>query len=78
MSGGNQFVRLIDGTEVGRDSEAWRHECEARSVAHMHSTQQRHEYIDVVTRKRGAEAGKALKELATRIRLAEVLGRQAT
>ena len=78
MSGGNQSVRLVDGTEVGRASEEWRHECEARSVAHMPSTQQRREYVDAVTRKRGAEAGKALKELATRIRLVEVLGRPAT
>ena len=78
MSGGNQFVRLIDGTEVASDSEAWRHECEARSVANMPSTQQRHEYVDAVTRKRGAEAGKALRDLATRIRLVEVLGRPAT
>lgn len=78
MSGGNQFVRLIDGTEVASDSEAWRHESEARSVAHMPSTQQRHEYVDAVTRKRGAEAGKALRDLATRIRMVEVLGRSAT
>jgi len=78
MSGGEQFVRLIDGTEVASDSEAWRHECEARSVAHMPSTQQRHEYVDAVTRKRGAEAGNALRDLAIRIRLVEVLGRPAT
>ena len=71
-------VTLIDGRQVPSDSEAWRHECEARSVAHMPSTQQRHEDVDAVTRKRGAEAGKALKELATRIRLVEVLGRPAT
>ena len=78
MSGCNQFVRLIDGTEVDSASEEWRHESEARMVARMPGTAQRHEYIDVVTRKRGAEAGKALRDLATRIRLVEVLGRSAT
>ena len=61
-------VTLIDGCQVDSDSEAWRHESEARSVAHMPSTQQRHEYVDAVTRKRGA----------TRIRMVEVLGRSAT
>lgn len=71
-------VQLIDGRQVDSTSEEWRHESEARMVARMPGTQQRHEYIDVVTRKRGAEAGKALKELATRIRLVEVLGRPAT
>ena len=71
-------VTLIDGCQVDSDSEAWRHECEARSVAHIPSTQQRHEYVDAVTRKRGAEAGKALRDLATRIRMVEVLGRSAT
>ena len=71
-------VQLIDGRQVDSTSEEWRHESEARMVARMPGTQQRHEYIDVVTRKRGAEAGKALRDLATRIRLVEVLGRPAT
>ena len=69
---------ILAGQEVDTSSEAWRHESEARSVAHMPSTQQRHEYVDAVTRKRGAEAGKALRDLATRIRMVEVLGRSAT
>lgn len=34
-SGARKTVRLIDGTEVSSDSEAWRAECEARAVCAM-------------------------------------------
>lgn len=68
-------VTLIDGQVVDSTSEAWRHECEARAVAHMPSTQQRHEYIEIRRRSRGSEAADALKALATRIRIKEVLRR---
>ena len=69
------LVVLIDGQVVDSTSEAWRHECEARAVAHMPSTQQRHEYIEIVRRARGAPTAEALKALATRIRLKDVLRR---
>lgn len=68
-------VTLIDGRVVDSAGEEWRHECEARAVAHMPSTQQRHEYIEIRRRARGSEAADALKALATRIRIKEVLRR---
>lgn len=69
-------VTLIDGRVVDSTSEAWRHECEARTVARMPTTQQRHEYVDVVRRARGPAAAAALRDLATRIRMTEVLHRE--
>lgn len=69
------LVTLIDGRVVDSTSEAWRHECEARAVAHMPSTQQRHEYVAIVARARGPAAAAALRDLATQIRLKEVLRR---
>ena len=60
---------LITGEAVDSASEAWRHECEARMIAELPSTEQRHSYIDVVERRRGAAAAKALRELATAIRM---------
>lgn len=69
-------VTLIDGRVVHSTSEDWRAECEARAVAHMTTTQQRHEYVAVVERARGKTAADALRDLATRIRLKEVLHRE--
>lgn len=71
------MVRLLDGQQVPADSEAWRHECEARMVARLPTTAQRHEYVDTVRRKRGDAAARALRDLAADIRLREVLGRPA-
>ena len=71
-------VTLFDGTRAPIDSEAWRHECEARSVARMPGTEQRRAYIDAITRARGAAAADALRTLATRIRLKEILHRSDT
>ena len=69
-------VTLFDGSQVDSASEEWRHESEARMVARMRSTQQRHEYIEVVARQRGADAATSIRTLATRIRLREVLHRE--
>lgn len=68
-------VTLIDGREVDSASEEWRHETEARMVARMPSTAQRHDYIAAVMHQRGRDAAQELKALATRIRQIEVLGR---
>lgn len=70
-------VTLIDGTTVPADSEAWRHECEARHVAHLPGTENRHAYISYVQRRRSQAAADALRELATRIRAVEVLSLEA-
>ena len=40
------LVRLIDGTEVASDSEAWRAECEARAVCAMPSKADRIRFMD--------------------------------
>jgi hypothetical protein len=68
-------VTLIDGTQADTSSEAWRHECEARAVSRLTSTQLRHEYIAAVRRSRGDAAADALRDLATAIRVKEILGR---
>lgn len=60
-------VTLIDGRQVDSASEAWRHECEARHVARLPDRQARRDYVERVTAKRGATAGRALQDLATRI-----------
>lgn len=39
-------VRLIDGTEVSSDSEAWRAECEARAVCAMPRKADRIRFMD--------------------------------
>ncbi|MFM2056069.1 MAG: hypothetical protein RLY71_454 [Pseudomonadota bacterium] len=70
----SRTVTLIDGTEVSDDSNAWRLECEARRVARLSTTAQRHEYIDVVSHIRGAAVAAELRDLAT-IRIKEVLRR---
>lgn len=69
-------VTLFDGTLADSSSEAWRHECEARNIAHMPSTQQRHEYVAAVRRSRGDAAADDLRALASDIREIEVLGRR--
>lgn len=58
---------LIDGSTVCSASEAWRHECEARHIAHLPTREQRQEYVARVTAKRGPAAGQALQTLAATI-----------
>jgi hypothetical protein len=60
-------ITLIDGRQVDSASEEWRHECEARHIAGLPNRHARRDYIERVTAKRGAEAGKALQALATQI-----------
>lgn len=54
-------VKLIDGTEVPSDSEAWRHECEARSVAARPTLAERRMYLDEVERRRCKDAADRLR-----------------
>lgn len=52
-----RLVKLLNGTEVPSDSEAWRHECEARQIANMPTLERRREHLAGVAEKRGdAEA----------------------
>lgn len=49
--------KLLDGTEVASDSEAWRHETEARQIAAMPTVGRRRAHLAGVAEKRGdAEA----------------------
>lgn len=52
---------LLDGTEVTSDSEAWRHECEARQVINWPSIHKRREYLNLIGEKRGLDARKRLE-----------------
>ena len=60
-------VTLIDGSQADSASEAWRHECEARHIANLPTSEQRHDYVAAVAKRRGETAGQALQQLATRI-----------
>lgn len=54
-------ARLIDGAEVPTDSEAWRHEAEARSIAALPSLAQRRAWLEDIERKRGKAAADRLR-----------------
>lgn len=70
-------VTLIDGSRVDSASEAWRHECEARHIARLPTSEQRHDYIASVSKRRGPEAAHALQALATQIYTSERKGAHA-
>ena len=52
---------LCDGTEVPSDSQAWRHECEARHVAAKPTLAERRAYLDDIERRRGKDAADRLR-----------------
>lgn len=54
-------AQLIDGRMVDTSSEDWRHECEARAIMALHSTQMRREFLEAIERKRGKEAADKLR-----------------
>lgn len=54
-------VRLLDGTEVANDSEAFRHECEARAIAKLPTLAERRAWLDDIERKRGKPAADRLR-----------------
>lgn len=47
------MATLLDGTDAATDSEAWRHECEARAIAALPNLAQRREWLEAIERKRG-------------------------
>ena len=49
------------------DTELRRHECEVRYVATMKSDEARHNYLEGVATKRGADAAKRLREDAWKL-----------
>lgn len=58
--------QLHDGTEVASDSEAWRAECEAATVAAMRPAR-RLAYLQAVEKRRGKTASDRLDAVACRI-----------
>lgn len=54
-------VRLLDGTEVANDSEAFRHECEARAIAKLPTLAERRAWLDDIERMRGKPAADRLR-----------------
>ncbi|RQO57982.1 hypothetical protein DBR47_14415 [Paucibacter sp. KBW04] len=60
-----QTVTLIDGTQVPSDSEAWRHECEARAIAALPSLAQRREWMQSLEHRRGKAEADRLRATMT-------------
>ena len=58
---GPRMVSLIDGSMVWNDSEAYRHECEARSIAAMPQRDRRAWLFDL-ERVRGVDATERLRK----------------
>jgi hypothetical protein len=65
-------VRLVDGTEVDSASEAWRAECEARTVLRMEQHKQR-EFLAGCVTKRGIGADAKVRAAMYRVWPAFVL-----
>ena len=55
-------VTLVDGTTASSYSEAWRLECEARSVMALPTLAKRQARLDLIERKRGRAAADALRD----------------
>ncbi|MCV2349306.1 hypothetical protein [Paucibacter sp. Y2R2-4] len=53
--------RLIDGTEVDSASEAWRHQCEAQTIAALPTLAQRRAWLESLAHKRGPEEVERLR-----------------
>jgi hypothetical protein len=54
-------VRLHDGTETTSDSEAWRHECEARAIAKLSTREERDAWLATIAIKRGEDEAERLR-----------------
>lgn len=55
-------VTLYDGTTVSSYSEAWRHECEARSILNLPTLPRRQARLDHIERWRGKAAADQLRD----------------
>jgi len=58
-------VQLIDGRLVDSASEAWRHECEARTLPGLPTTNKRKAALQGIAGKRGPAAAAALRGTMT-------------
>jgi hypothetical protein len=59
------LVALLDGTLVDSDSEAWRHETEARAISRLPSLALRRSWLEDIAFKRGnADADRLRQTIA--------------
>jgi hypothetical protein len=56
------LVKLIDGREVYRDSEEWRHETEARHIAALPTLADRRAWLESIEHRRGKAAADRLRK----------------
>ena len=54
--------RLIDGTEVSSDAEAWRHQCEADHILNLPTLGTRREWLEKIERRRGKASADQLRQ----------------
>lgn len=66
------LVELVDGTQVPSDSEAWRCECEARTLLAI-PHEARADVLERIEQKRGAEAKRQLQDAMREVEHAFVL-----
>lgn len=59
---GARVVALADGTQVSNYSEAWRIECEARSVLRIRTLEARQDRLRLIEKKRGKRAADQIKD----------------
>ena len=55
-------VTLVDGRQVDSDSEAWRHECEARAIAALPTLAERRAWLQSLEHRRGKADADRLRE----------------
>jgi len=60
---GARQVALVDGTLVSSYSEAWRVECEARSLMGRRSLAKRQEALANIERRRGRDTAEQLRDI---------------
>jgi hypothetical protein len=68
------LLELVDGTSVCSYSEAWRHECEARTILAMRSNEGRRGALLAIARLRGKQSADRLQD--TMIDLSRKAGHQ--
>lgn len=65
-----EFDGLLTREEAERlgklESEEWRHACEVRHIVAMASVSERREYLGMVEKRRGKEAGDKLRDSVSR------------
>lgn len=55
-------VQLVDGRTVCNTCDDWRHECEARAIMDLRSTNERRGWLEGIEKKRGQAARLALQD----------------